>query len=337
MSDNNFLDLDDLIDELDARKQFRTHNSEEVSYNSLLQSIHQIEKMAEKTDKISSLKKGGGEGKELTADLFANMSDSEMLSHFMPMRGIDFDQGVTEESFLQKKEKKKKEEIKQMFSADDFMPHKMLPQLNPLYHLSAFKSVLPNSVAQKEIDSTLTTNSDNSIQKEVENDLGMNAVVNFTTKKEQGNNKRARTVEEPPKKQQQQQLLQMQEEYDDEMYSDEEDMYEPPSKMNPGAPREIKKRKPRTYKYNPKPLQHKVCRSFVPDDLKDTEYWARRKRNNEAAKKSREERRKKELEILNSYEMMKQEYSEIKIENIRLKARNAGLEKQVTELKCKIR
>ena len=109
------------------------------------------------------------------------------------------------------------------------------------------------------------------------------------------------------------------------------------SKTVSGAPREIKKRKPRTYKYNPKPLQHKVCRSFVPDDLKDTEYWARRKRNNEAAKKSREERRKKELEILNSYEMMKQEYSQIKIENIRLKARNAVLEKQVAELKCKVK
>jgi len=71
--------------------------------------------------------------------------------------------------------------------------------------------------------------------------------------------------------------------------------------------------------------------------LKDTEYWARRKRNNEAAKKSREERRKKELEILNSYELMKQEYSQIKIENIRLKARNSMLEKQVAELKCKIK
>ena len=308
MTDSNFLDLDDLIDELDARKQFKTNNSEEVSYNNLLQTISQIGKMAEKTDRIFTSK--GGQYQELTADLFANMSDSEMLNHFMPMKGIDFDQGVTEEALLEKKEKKDKEEIKQLFSADEFMPHKMLPQLNPLFHLSAFKSVLSNSAAQKEIIANAAK------------EVNMNTI--FEAKRK--SNKRQRVVVTKPV------------EVEEDEYTDDDDdeMYEVSSKSIPGAPREIKKRRPRTYKYNPKPLQHKVCRSFVPDDLKDTEYWARRKRNNEAAKKSREERRKKELEILNSYEMMKQEYSEIKIENIRLKARNGILEKQVAELKCKI-
>jgi len=323
MTDNNFLDLDDLIDELDARKQFKSNNSEDVSYNSLLQTISQIGKMAEKTDRMFPSK--GGQSQELTADLFANMSDSEMLNHFIPMRGIDFDQGITEDALLEKKEKKNKEEIKQAFSADEFMPHKMMPQLNPLYHLSAFKSVLPNSAAQKEIDANAA--------RELPDNMGM--VIDFETKKK--SNKRPRAAPVPKK---QQQVVQQQVEEDDEEgeeYTDDEEMYEMSSKTVSGAPREIKKRKPRTYKYNPKPLQHKVCRSFVPDDLKDTEYWARRKRNNEAAKKSREERRKKELEILNSYEMMKQEYSQIKIENIRLKARNAVLEKQVAELKCKVK
>ena len=320
MTDNNFLDLDDLIDELDARKQFKTNNSEDVSYNGLLQTISQIGKMAEKTDRMFPSK--GGQSQELTADLFANMSDSEMLNHFIPMRGIDFDQGITEEAPFEKKEKKDKEEIKQVFSADDFMPHKMMPQLNPLYHLSAFKSVMPNSAAQKEANVSVT--------RDIPDDKG--TVIDFEAKKKSNKRQRAPPV---PKKQQ---VIQQQIEEEDEEYTDDEEMYEVSSKpVSGGAPREIKKRKPRTYKYNPKPLQHKVCRSFVPDDLKDTEYWARRKRNNEAAKKSREERRKKELEILNSYEMMKQEYSQIKIENIRLKARNAVLEKQVAELKCKVK
>ncbi|XP_065651773.1 thyrotroph embryonic factor isoform X2 [Hydra vulgaris] len=103
------------------------------------------------------------------------------------------------------------------------------------------------------------------------------------------------------------------------------------------APRVIKKRKPRTYKYNPKPLLHKDSRSFVPDNLKDIEYWERRKRNNEAAKKSREERRKKELEILANYDNMKKECADIKVENVKLKAYTKFLEQQVDDLKKKLK
>ena len=293
---SNFLDLDDLIEELDVRKssdgRLKTGSTENVTYNSLLNTISEIGKMAERTDKILPGKTNLNQ--DLTADLFANMSDSEMLSHFIPMRGIDFDQGVTENDLLSKEGKKSKEEIKQAFYADEFMPHRMMPQLNPLYQLSAFKSVVNKKSNQKK------SNKDQSKEKNL-------AEIEYEADE----------------------LESLDEMSDDEI--------EPSSNGKKNPLREIKKRKPRTYKYNPKPLQHKICRSFVPDDLKDGEYWARRKRNNEAAKKSREERRKKELEILNSYEIMKQEYSQIKIENIRLKARNSMLEKQVAELKCKLK
>lgn len=38
-------------------------------------------------------------------------------------------------------------------------------------------------------------------------------------------------------------------------------------------------------------------RQFVPDDLKDDKYWARRRKNNMAAKRSRDARRMKENQI----------------------------------------
>jgi len=107
----------------------------------------------------------------------------------------------------------------------------------------------------------------------------------------------------------------------------------------PPEVRQIKKRKPRTYKYNPKPVQHKSSRAFVPDDLKDAEYWERRKRNNEAAKKSREERRKKELEILNGLDslrrensMLHEEVADLKEKNADLADKNLCLERQLEEL-----
>lgn len=297
-SSNSYLDLDDLIEELDSQKRQSpiSCTNESVTYNSLLNTISEIGKMADKTDRILPNKNG----QDLTADLFVNMSDSEMLSHFLPMKGIDFDYGDTGNATEEKKEKEKSQEEKAFMYADELMPHRMMPHLNPLYHLSAFKSTVANNANQKQ-------------QKEIiEKDQDTISEIDFE---------------------------------DDDIADDQSDEFPTHSLLNKNQnkknnkhdqpPREIKKRKPRTYKYNPKPLQHKICRSFVPDDLKDTEYWARRKRNNEAAKKSREERRKKELETLNSYEMMKQEYSQIKIENIRLKARNSILEKQISELKCK--
>ena len=89
------------------------------------------------------------------------------------------------------------------------------------------------------------------------------------------------------------------------------------------------RRKPRTYKYNPKPVLQKGDRTNVPDALKDREYWERRQRNNEAARKSREERRRKELEVLDkmtSLEKMKNDL-ESKVEE--LERRNVYLESRL--------
>ncbi|KAI8430471.1 hypothetical protein MSG28_000732 [Choristoneura fumiferana] len=43
--------------------------------------------------------------------------------------------------------------------------------------------------------------------------------------------------------------------------------------------------------------QYRRRRQFVPDDLKDDKYWARRRKNNMAAKRSRDARRMKENQI----------------------------------------
>ena len=96
-----------------------------------------------------------------------------------------------------------------------------------------------------------------------------------------------------------------------------------------------KKRKPRTYKYNPKPLQQKLYRSFVPDDLKDQEYWERRQKNNQAAKKSREERRKKELEVVSRMRNLEQENRDLREQLNKIEARNVLLEAELTEIKRK--
>ena len=65
-TNNDYLDLDDLIEELDSRKQLKTNSNENVTYNNLLQTITQIGKMAEKTDKLFPNK---NQSQDLTADL----------------------------------------------------------------------------------------------------------------------------------------------------------------------------------------------------------------------------------------------------------------------------
>ena len=90
-----------------------------------------------------------------------------------------------------------------------------------------------------------------------------------------------------------------------------------------------KQRKPRTYKYNPKPVQQKSSRSFVPEYMKDNEYWEKRKRNNMAAKKSREDRRKKELEVVSKMAALKKENSELRARVKELEKKNMALERKL--------
>jgi hepatic leukemia factor len=47
----------------------------------------------------------------------------------------------------------------------------------------------------------------------------------------------------------------------------------------------------------PQPMIKKSRKQFVPDDMKDDKYWARRRKNNMAAKRSRDARRMKENQI----------------------------------------
>lgn len=308
------IDINELMNEIDTRKEQSKENATEfsgnVNYDSLLRSISDIGKLIDNTDKAATPTAGNGEVQDITADLFATMSDSEMLHHFIPIRGVDYDCFQNADDQLKKHGKDPKaHEVTPM--GDEFQLHRLMPQLNPLYQLNQLNSSALKSAGNEKVKID-------------------NKEKNKKERKESDQKEQLREEQNPQDETQ---------ELDLEM----EDFEAPQSIDNCNSlddktePRVIKRRKPRTYKYNPKPLQHKISRSFVPDDLKDVDYWAHRKRNNEAAKKSREERRKKELEILNSYEIMKQEYSQIKIENIRLKARNSVLEKQISDLKCKIK
>ncbi|XP_029363848.1 HLF transcription factor, PAR bZIP family member a [Echeneis naucrates] len=58
-----------------------------------------------------------------------------------------------------------------------------------------------------------------------------------------------------------------------------------------------RKRKFSAEELKPQPMIKKARKVFIPDDLKDDKYWARRRKNNVAAKRSRDARRLKENQI----------------------------------------
>ncbi|XP_065058597.1 thyrotroph embryonic factor-like [Rhopilema esculentum] len=98
-----------------------------------------------------------------------------------------------------------------------------------------------------------------------------------------------------------------------------------------GRKSKSKRRKPHTYRYNPKPVQKKSCRNFVPDSLKDIDYWEKRKRNNLAAKRSREDRRRKELEVLNKMANLEQQNADLMAQVKSLEEKNKILLKKLRE------
>uniref|UniRef100_A0AAG5D2X5 BZIP domain-containing protein n=1 Tax=Anopheles atroparvus TaxID=41427 RepID=A0AAG5D2X5_ANOAO len=78
----------------------------------------------------------------------------------------------------------------------------------------------------------------------------------------------------------------------------------------------------------PQPMIKKSRKQFVPDEMKDDKYWARRRKNNMAAKRSRDARRMKENQIalragyLEKENMaLSREVDQLKQENIELRAR----------------
>ncbi|XP_054614584.1 HLF transcription factor, PAR bZIP family member a [Dunckerocampus dactyliophorus] len=58
-----------------------------------------------------------------------------------------------------------------------------------------------------------------------------------------------------------------------------------------------RKRKFSPEELKPQPMIKKARKVFIPEDLKDDKYWARRRKNNVAAKRSRDARRLKENQI----------------------------------------
>uniref|UniRef100_H3C8N3 HLF transcription factor, PAR bZIP family member a n=1 Tax=Tetraodon nigroviridis TaxID=99883 RepID=H3C8N3_TETNG len=58
-----------------------------------------------------------------------------------------------------------------------------------------------------------------------------------------------------------------------------------------------RKRKFSAEELKPQPMIKKARKVFIPEDMKDERYWARRRKNNVAAKRSRDARRLKENQI----------------------------------------
>ena len=92
-----------------------------------------------------------------------------------------------------------------------------------------------------------------------------------------------------------------------------------------------KRRRQRTYKYNPKPVQQKSNRKFVPDSQKDIDYWEKRRRNNLAAKKSREDRRRKELEVICKMSGLEKQNADLSAQVKALQKKNELLEKKLED------
>ena len=97
--------------------------------------------------------------------------------------------------------------------------------------------------------------------------------------------------------------------------------------------RVIKRRKKRTYSYNPKPVAKKQQMKMVPNELKDEEYWMLRKRNNEAAKTSRLNRRKKEMEYLAELKELRESKAALLQNHEKLLETNKLLEEELNQHK----
>lgn len=81
----------------------------------------------------------------------------------------------------------------------------------------------------------------------------------------------------------------------------------------------------------PQPIIKKSKKIFVPDDLKDEKYWARRHKNNYAAKRSRDARRVKENQIALRAAFLEKENSCLRDEMNKLRKENAKLKSKVAK------
>ncbi|GAV07720.1 hypothetical protein RvY_17527 [Ramazzottius varieornatus] len=84
----------------------------------------------------------------------------------------------------------------------------------------------------------------------------------------------------------------------------------------------------------PQPMVKKSKKQFVPDDMKDEKYWARRRKNNLAAKRSRDARRIKENQIAIRAAYLEKENSKLREQLEKLSRDNMVLrEKLATSAK----
>ncbi|XP_070708160.1 hepatic leukemia factor-like [Pempheris klunzingeri] len=75
-----------------------------------------------------------------------------------------------------------------------------------------------------------------------------------------------------------------------------------------------RKRKFSAEELKPQPMIKKARKVFIPEDLKDDKYWARRRKNNLAAKRSRDARRLKENQIAIRASFLEKENSALRRE-----------------------
>jgi len=86
----------------------------------------------------------------------------------------------------------------------------------------------------------------------------------------------------------------------------------------------------------PQPIIRKRKKQFVPDELKNNKYWAKRYKNNEAAKRSREARRLKENQIAMRARFLEEENTALKGEVDLLKKENSDLKNMMMALEEKL-
>ena len=85
----------------------------------------------------------------------------------------------------------------------------------------------------------------------------------------------------------------------------------------------------------PQPIIRKRKKQFVPDELKNNKYWAKRYKNNEAAKRSREARRLKENQRAMRARLLEEENNALKGEVDVLKKENSDLKQMMMALEEK--
>uniref|UniRef100_H3D128 HLF transcription factor, PAR bZIP family member n=1 Tax=Tetraodon nigroviridis TaxID=99883 RepID=H3D128_TETNG len=75
-----------------------------------------------------------------------------------------------------------------------------------------------------------------------------------------------------------------------------------------------RKRKFSAEELKPQPMIKKARKVFIPEDMKDERYWARRRKNNVAAKRSRDARRLKENQIAIRASFLEKENAALRVE-----------------------